>query len=375
MDRPGILGAIRTVMAAAALVAAVAVTARDTAAGSGGPTAVLAAAASLPLLVAAIRPRLASTPWLAAPGLLVVFASVVTLEVRRPDDGAVAPILLLALSCVVGAAAPLRYSLPAGLAAVAAPQVLDFAVDAHTPVAMAVGTACAWFAGVGLGSQERLLDELRAAHAEIAARAAADERQRLIGELHDQVAHTLAVTMLYLTGARLSLGEGDVGEALESLSDAESMGRQAMREMRRSADLGAPAQGQQVVPALPRANDLRALLEQYVEAGLHVALETDGDLNSLPDDTGLGLYRIVQESLANAARHAPAETVRVDVMVAGGEVRVSVRNQCRGATTAPGAGLGIAGMVRRAALLGGTLTAGPGAGDWRVEAVLPLASA
>jgi signal transduction histidine kinase len=366
---------MRVALAGVALAVAVAVVARDAVVERPWVTAALAAAGALPLVLRAARPRPGRSRWIAVTSVVVVFAAVAAIVVRRPDDGTLAPMLLVVLACSLAFDLPLRVSLPVLLAALAMPQLLNLAVGAHTPIAVAIGTACAWVAGVGLRSQERLLGELRAAQAAVAERAAAEERRRITGEVHDLVAHTLAVTMLHLTGARLSLAEGDTGEALDSLGEAERTGRQAMREMRRTVGQRGAASGAGVVPALPGATDLPDLLAEYTAAGLLVALEVDGDLGGLPEATGLGLYRIVQESLANAARHAPQGAVKVAVTVVGGEVRVSISNERRGTSTMPGGGLGIAGMARRAALLGGTFTAGPSGRDWQVEAVLPMATA
>lgn len=95
----------------------------------------------------------------------------------------------------------------------------------------------------------------------------------------------------------------------------------------------------------------------------------------MPGDVGLAAYRIAQESLTNAAKHAPGSLARVTVRLAGGQLRLVVTNDIvsSGASLSPlpGLGHGIAGMAQRATLAGGTFSAGPDGGCWRVEAVLP----
>ena len=109
--------------------------------------------------------------------------------------------------------------------------------------------------------------------------------------------------------------DGEVSEALESLAEAERQAREAMREMRQTVGLlgtppGAPAGTE---TALPQASDLPELVAGYASAGLRVALDVQGDLTAVSGDTGLAVYRIVQESLANATKRAPGAAAQVSV--------------------------------------------------------------
>jgi signal transduction histidine kinase len=330
---------------------------------------VLAAPGGLPFVAEAVRPRLAGSPRLFAAGLVGALATVVLLAVHRSAYAELAPFLLVLLAARVGLVLPPGASLLVMLLLAGTPLALDVTAGTHIPLAVAVGTACSWLAGVGMRTQDRLLRELRAAQAGVADRAAAGERRRITREIHDLVAHSLSVAMLHLTGARLSLADGDAAEAMDALGEAERTGRDAMREIRQA--IGLPS-GAGATATLPRAADLPELVAGYRSAGLRVALEVVGDLDGLSGDTGLCLYRVAQESLANAARHAPDGAVRVVLRVVGGAVRLTVDNELRRPSTASASGLGIPGMAERVALLGGTFAAGPRDAGWRVAVALPV---
>jgi signal transduction histidine kinase len=174
---------------------------------------------------------------------------------------------------------------------------------------------------------------------------------------------------------RLSLEDGEAGEALEALDQAQRAGREAMREMRQTVTLLGSAPGDGPAAALPHVRDLPELVAGYATAGLKVDLDVETDLAAVPGDIGLAAYRIAQESLNNAARHAPGSTARVRVRAAtAAELRLTVTNDIGspGPALPSSQGHGIAGMTQRAKLVGGAVRAGPDGGQWRVEAVLPL---
>jgi len=129
------------------------------------------------------------------------------------------------------------------------------------------------------------------------------------------------------------------------------------------------AEGASTRQALPGAADIAALVREVDQAGLHVEYDERGDLTQLADATGLGLYRIAQESLANVAKHAPGSTARVALSVSRGSARLVVRNELDGARTrrTDGLGSGLAGMHARAAQLGASLEAGQDGDDWLVD--------
>lgn len=114
---------------------------------------------------------------------------------------------------------------------------------------------------------------------------------------------------------------------------------------------------------LPHVRDLPDLVDEYVSAGLNVKLDADRDLGAVSGDVGLAAYRTAPESLANVAKHAPGSASRVQVRVSATELRLTVNNEIVSAAApgaaAPGLGHGVAGMTQRAALVGGTFSAGP----------------
>jgi signal transduction histidine kinase len=241
-----------------------------------------------------------------------------------------------------------------------------------------LGIALAWVSGTAVRMAIELLDELQAAQADLAARAAADERQRIAREVHDVVAHSLAVMMLHVTGARMNVRR-DPDEAVAALEQAELLGRQSLGEVRRIVGLLQP-EGSGTASALPTAAELPALVERFHDAGLDVVMTVDGDLARITASSGLALYRIAQESLTNVSKHAPGVQALVHVDVSNGTVHLAVTNEWSAsppAASTRGSGLGVPGMRDRAAALGGALSAGAtedGRG-WRVDAELPTTTA
>lgn len=242
-----------------------------------------------------------------------------------------------------------------------------------------------WAACRAVNRQTQLMVELQAAQAALAEQAVVQERQRIAREIHDVIAHSLTVTMLHLTGARLAL-QHDAAEATEALLEAERLGRQSLADIRRTVGLLTPADGVDgTAPPLPGAGEIRALVAQYRGAGLDVRAKLSGDPASVSLATGLGLYRMVQEALANVAKHDPRSRTLVTIDVGPAVVKLKVRSRRAGpAQTVPQPnvaddrapnGLGIKGMIERAALLGGRLTAGPNGDGWVVEAAVPLGPA
>lgn len=227
-------------------------------------------------------------------------------------------------------------------------------------------------AGTMLWWQMRALVAERAARTGERARATLAERQRIAHEIHDLVAHSLSVTMLHVTGARRALEEDqDIPDAVAALVDAEQIGRQAMTDIRRT--VGVLASEGSPVMALPGAHDVPRLVEEFRSAGLHVTYAADDGIESFPDAAGLGFYRIVQESLANIAKHAPTASAQVRIGLQPDHAFLTVRNRLPSHhPTRDGLGSGIDGMAARAEQLGGELTAGPDGRDWVVRLTIPV---
>jgi signal transduction histidine kinase len=332
------------------------------------PTSALAYAA---LVVAAF----AAATFGHVPKLLLVAAVLggVTGLLLHPAQIDVAPFLLVFLVAdlaEVGAVSAL-----AGLASVGLVVALDAAGRFDGSAVWVLGIAFGWAGSVAVRAQMRLVDQLHARQGELVTRAALEERQRIAREVHDVVAHSLTVTMLHLSAARLSLDD-DPAEAHESLVQAERAGRESLDEIRRSVGLLSTAQSSRARP-MPTACDIAALVGELRDAGLAVQLDVAGDTAGLPADVGLALYRVAQESLANAAKHAPGAPVDVTLHVGPVGTRLSVSNACTAILPEPatkGGGAGIPGMQQRAASVGGTLRSGPTRGGWSVELRVPAAT-
>jgi signal transduction histidine kinase len=218
--------------------------------------------------------------------------------------------------------------------------------------------------------QLELTDRLRAAQAGLADRARADERSRIARELHDVIGHSLTVSLLHVSSARLALQE-DPDEALAALAEAERLGRQSLEEVRHAVGLLRDADESSRTP-LPGAEQLPTLVEGFRRAGIHVSYDVEGDPSGLLDTTGLTLYRILQEALTNVARHAPGAEVVVRLSVGARETVLTVHSAGRPGIP-NGNGVGLHSMRERAAALGGELAAGPVDTGWQVRATLPAA--
>jgi signal transduction histidine kinase len=239
-------------------------------------------------------------------------------------------------------------------------------------VIWAFGFGIGWLGGTAYRSQLVIASELANAQTELAARAAEEERHRLAREIHDLIAHSLAVTMLQLSGARLALEAGDTEEAVAALFDAETAGRAAMAEIHRS--VGLLGQGGEDPPT-PNACDIPELVDGFQRAGLQVRFDLEGELTQVPLASGLATYRVVQESLSNSVKHAPGAPVDVSVRVGAHDVAIRVLNPILPGSSAAesrnGSGQGLRGMAERAELLGGSARATGGDGTWRVDARIP----
>ncbi|MFG3024351.1 sensor histidine kinase [Streptomyces sp. NPDC048254] len=211
--------------------------------------------------------------------------------------------------------------------------------------------------------------------------AVAAERARVAREMHDIVGHNLAVIItLADAGAYATDVTPDRGrEALHLIGDT---GRQALGELRRVLGvLREASDGPRNEPELspqPGLTDLEALCEGVRSAGLEVVYRTVGDVDALDSGVQLVIYRIIQEALTNALKHAGADT-QVDLAIVMRETHLTITVQDTGpggdgrrADPANEEGHGLVGMRERAALYGGSLRAGPAGEGWTVEAVLDL---
>ena len=217
-------------------------------------------------------------------------------------------------------------------------------------------------------------EQTRAAEAQ---RAVAEERTRIAREMHDVVAHSMSV-MLVQTGAARRVLDTDPAQAAAALQAVEATGRDAMQEMRRLLGVLREDQVPASLAPQPSLDGLEALVGQFRDAGLDVTLQVDGCDRSLPAGVELSAYRIVQEALTNALKHAgPGVSVVVRIQVTDDDdLTVEVLDDGRGASAAlanGGGGHGVLGMRERADVCGGELVAGPRAGGgFEVRARLPV---
>jgi signal transduction histidine kinase len=236
-----------------------------------------------------------------------------------------------------------------------------------------------WGLGAYAQTRRRYLGELqaRAAAAErereqLARIAVHEERASIARELHDIVAHSVSVMLVGVRGARDVLGTSP-DTADDTLARVERSGEQSLTELRRIlALLREPEQSADSHPQ-PSLAELSALVTDYREAGLPVRLQVIGEPMPLPSGVELSVYRIVQEALTNALKHADPTDVTVTLAFRDGRLELEVVDDGPPARGTATTGQGIVGMRERVALLGGRLETGQrDGGGFRVAAQLPI---
>ncbi|MGR6319335.1 histidine kinase [Micromonospora soli] len=309
--------------------------------------------------------------------------------------------VLIALYSVIKYADRLRDGVIAG--AVAAVGVVLAALQVPGPAAwwasaiwFGTVTGAVWLVGLNVRTRRLyvLTLEERAAtlerEREAEARAAvAEERTRIARELHDVVAHSMAVMIVQADGVRFTI-DRDPATAREAAKVVADTGRQALEEMRRLVGVlrepsrpepvAAPGAAAEPAHRRPAVVELPDLLDRFRAAGLEITYATTGEPPALPPGLELTVYRVVQESLTNTLKHAGVgASVALDLAWSPDAVVVRAVDDGRGRPAvrpAPPGGHGLVGMRERVGVYDGTLTAGPAlAGGWRVEARLPLPSA
>ncbi|HEX5029725.1 MAG TPA: sensor histidine kinase [Gaiellaceae bacterium] len=238
----------------------------------------------------------------------------------------------------------------------------------------------AWLAGFALNARAEQADaaEARAAQAErereTAARiAVAEERARIARELHDIVAHAVSVMVLQVGAVRHKLPE-ELADESDALRGVEGAGRTALAEMRRLlAAMRDDGDDLELGPQ-PGLDSVGSLVAEVERAGLPVALHVEGETAPLPRAVELSAYRIVQEALTNALKHAHASRADVTLRYGPDELRIEVRDDgSGGGATSNGPGYGLVGVRERVKIYGGTMTAGTAPdGGFVLDARLPL---
>jgi signal transduction histidine kinase len=333
----------------------------------------------LPLLARRRFPFAApAAVWVVAAVLSFVDGRLVPSTLIASSAGMVAAFLLgnlrdetlarVGLAIVLASAASIAYNTPS-----ATPGEYVF-----TPVLFAIG----WLAGFALrersaqaaAAEERALAAER--EREAAARVAvAEERARIARELHDVVAHAVSVMTLQVGAVRHRLPE-TLGDDRDALRGVEQAGRAALTEMRRL--LGALRDDGEDAELSPQPGlaGLDALAAEVGRAGLPVRLLVEGEAFPLPRAIDLSAYRIVQEGLTNALKHASAAQADVTVRYGSRGVQLEVRDDGAGPAASDGLGHGLVGIRERVKIYGGEMSAGaaPG-GGFVLSARLPVEGA
>ncbi len=332
-------------------------------------------------LLLALSPNLLLLTRRMAPAATLAVATVLYLAASATQGDSNAPLAVPFFAYSVGLTRPVRVSGPiVATAALALSTSTFYGPGDPDPLAIMV-----WFMLFGIGwlvavsirrnqnraeqlSQE--VSDLEAGQAEIAAAAIAEERTRIARELHDAVGHAVNVMVLQAGAARLS---GRPEKAFEALHEIEALGRSALTDLDQLLGLLTDADDPVRSPARELCA-LPSLVQELRTAGADITLHDHCPQEDLDRHVGAAAYRIAQEALTNAIKHAGVAHVEVTVTCGDRDVRLRVADDGLGAHAArsPHGGRGIVGMAERAKLLGGRLSAAPGAdGGFVVEAVLP----
>jgi signal transduction histidine kinase len=269
------------------------------------------------------------------------------------------------LAIVLGCITTIVYNIPGHLTAELIVIPVDFGI--------------AWAAGLALRERAQKAEaaELRADQAErdreAAARVAvAEERARIAREMHDIVAHAVSVMVLQVGAIRHKL-PAVLEEDKDALRDVEQAGRRALTEMRRLVAAMRPEGEEADLVPQPGLDGLDSLLAEIKRAGLPVELHVDGDPVPLPRGIDLSAYRIVQEGLTNALKHAHASDADVTVRYRADELEIEIRDNGQGSSTTDGFGHGLVGVRERVKIYGGEMSAGTAnGGGFVLSTRLPL---
>jgi signal transduction histidine kinase len=351
---------------------------------SSGVVMLLAFITCAPL---ALRTRFPLAAWIAS-ALAIIATSLVISPTVLLGSGYLAVVIIVYGLCLYAVTVRCRPRITiaaatvtvVGAAALTVTADGNGALNAGWTVATIVLTAVPVLLGVAVRvrrSGERQLAEQERRHS--GERALLEERQRIARELHDVVAHHMSVIAIQAEAAPYKIADPPP-ELVESFGDIRASALTGLAELRRI--LGVLRTDGQATAPQPGLADLDALLDSARSGGLSVTVTCSGNPVPLPEGLDLSAYRIVQEALSNAMRHSPGSHVQVDVAYRADGLALEVRNDA-GSRTVPvlvgsgdgaaSGGHGLVGMRERAAMLGGSLDAGPtDDGGFQVSAVLPV---
>jgi signal transduction histidine kinase len=343
---------------------------------ANAPLVLLAIGACLPVAFRRIYPYTA----------LAISAVCISTIMIVPWNEGVTPLGTLALLYSVAVYRPTRVAL-AGLFTVLG--MFTFFALIHVPafddpagILNAAIFCVPWAIGMAVRRQRTLREEATqralAAEREVAAaeqRAVFNERLRIARELHDVVAHTLSVVAVQAGVARHLMHEQPqrVEPALTAIEEASRMALDDLRRMLGVLREGPDDTSLAGLSPAPGLSDLEPLIAMHRESYGPAQLIIEPGVEQLPDSVRITVYRIVQEALTNARKHAPRAAVTISVAASDGDVTVVIENpESAQTTTHTAPGFGLVGMRERVGLFGGVLEAGPTeAGGFRVRAVLP----
>jgi signal transduction histidine kinase len=311
---------------------------------------------------------------------LMVWISVAAAALPKLGDTSVVTIGLFVLLAVYSAAAHTsgrRTQLAGGLTV--ALYVADLAADSEGiyvegVIFYALLFGSCWVAGRAV--RRRRLSERRVEQEKAKAAAAiVEERARIARELHDVVAHSISVMLLQARGGRRVL-EAEPADAREAFATIERTGHQALEEMRRLLGMLRATDEQLALAPQPSLKELDRLVDRVRAAGLPVQVAVEGEPRELPPGVDLSAYRIVQEALTNALKHAGPARARVLLRYRADELELEIADDGPGRRDGSGSGQGLIGMRERVSVYGGELEAGRRPeGGYALHARLPLGPA
>src|SRR2546428_6750605 len=332
----------------------------------------------LPILARRRFPFAPAAHWLLAAGISFVDWRLIPFAISIFVVGLVAAFLLgnlrdpmqagIGLALVIGGPATVVYKIPGHTTAMLIFIPLEFTI--------------AWVGGFALRERVEQAEaaEVRASLAErdrdAAARiAVAEERVRIARELHDIVAHAVSVMVLQVGAVRHKLPDA-MAEDSDALRNVEQAGRTALAEMRGLlAAMRRDGDEAELLPQ-PGLDGLDSMLEEIGRAGLSVQLHVEGERVALSRGIDLSAYRIVQEGLTNALKHARASNADVTVRYRPDELQIEIRDNGVGGSTSNGLGHGLVGVRERVKIYGGEMSAGSANGTGFILSTrLPLSGA